>query len=266
MIKISFLGGGNMAGALIGGAVGSGTLKPEEICVYDINDAALSRLSGLGVTTTGDLSRAVDCCDMLLLAVKPNVAPSLLSEISGKIEKKALISIAAGFTIAKLRLSTDNNCRILRVMPNTPALVGCGAAALCSDTDFTEDEKQFSKSLFDSVGIAEWMPESLIDAVVGVSGSGPAYVYMFIEALADGGVMRGLPRAAAYRLAAQTVMGAGKMVLETGRHPGDLKDMVCSPAGTTIDAVASLENDGFRAAVINAVDTAAQKSLELSRK
>ena len=155
------------------------------------------------------------------------------------------------------------NIRVLRTMPNTPALVNAGAFALCSETDLTADEKAFAEKLFGSIGIVEWMNEHLIDTACGLSGSGPAFVAEFIEALGDGGVLEGLPRATAYRLAAQTVMGTAKMILETGMHPAQLKDMVSSPGGTTITGCQVLEEMGFRAAAINAVQAATNKSREL---
>ena len=174
-------------------------------------------------------------------------------------------SIAAGVASESLKAWLPDSARVLRAMPNTPAMVGAGATALCEDTaTFTEEEKAWVKELFDQVGKAIWVPERLMDAVVGVSGSGPAYVFLFIEAMADGGVRMGLPRATAMELAVQTVLGSAKLCAESGMHPGALKDMVCSPGGTTIEAVAELEKRGLRASVIEAVRACAEKSANLS--
>lgn len=172
----------------------------------------------------------------------------------------------AGLKAADVRAMISGNVRLLRTMPNTPALVGAGAFALDAGTDLTDEEKAFAEKLFGALGIFEWMPEHLIDTATGLSGAGPAYVYMFIEALADGGVLEGLPRPTALRLAAQTVFGAAKMVLETGDHPDVLKDRVCSPGGNTIVGVRTLEEHGFRGACIDTVSKATIRARELGQK
>ena len=204
--------------------------------------------------------------DILVACVKPQYAAAALSELKDSLDGKAMISIMAGLTTESLREMTDGNFRLLRLMPNTPALVGCGAFALDSGTDLTAEEKAFAQKLFESIGIVEWMPENLIDTACGLSGAGPAYIYLVIEALADGGVAKGLPRATAQRLAAQTVMGAAKMVMETGNHPGLLKDQVCSPGGNTIVGVKTLEEHGVRGAFIDTVVKATERAQELGKK
>lgn len=198
-----------------------------------------------------------------MLAVKPQYAAPALAALGNTVDGKAVISIMAGATTQRIRDMIQGNIRVLRCMPNTPALVNAGAFALCSETDLTAEEKAFAEKLFTSIGIVEWMNEKLIDTACGLSGSGPAFVALFIEALADGGVLEGLPRSTAYRLAAQTVMGTAKLVMDTGMHPGQVKDMVSSPGGTTITGCQILEEMGFRAAAIDAVQAATNKSRQL---
>lgn len=265
MSKIGFIGAGNMGKAIIKGIVAAGIASPKEIYVYDVYKPALEAIQmELGVNTTTSEREVAQQAKIILLAVKPNMVPKVLSTIKDDIiESKIIVSIAAGVTLERLTANLPEQTKIVRVMPNTPALVGCGMSALCFNPFVAEEEKQEVLAIFNSFGEAEVVGEYLIDAVTGISGSGPAYVYMFIEALADGAVVAGMPRSSAYKFAAQTVLGSAKMVLETGKHPGELKDMVSSPGGTTITAVRSLENDGFRAAVINAVVAAAEKNKSL---
>jgi pyrroline-5-carboxylate reductase len=202
----------------------------------------------------------------VVCSLKPQYAQDGLRQLGDTLDGKALISIMAGVTVETLREWTAGDVRILRLMPNTPAMVGAGAFALDSNTDFTAEEKEFAEKLFTSLGIVEWMPEPLIDTACGLSGAGPAYIYMVIEALSDGGVVKGLTRATATKLAAQTVYGAAKMVLETGKHPGELKDAVCSPGGSTIEGVRSLERDNFHAIVMDAVRASYEKNKLLGKK
>jgi pyrroline-5-carboxylate reductase len=203
---------------------------------------------------------------VLILAVKPDQVGGALSEIRDQVtEKHLLISIAAGVTLAKLEASLGGDTRIVRVMPNTPALVGDSATGFALGKSATPADAELAKKLFSAVGVAFQVKESLLDAVTGLSGSGPAYVYLFIEALSDGGVAAGLPRDVATRLAAQTVMGAAKMVLETGQHPGALKDMVTSPGGTTIEGLHELEKGKLRGTVMSAVRAATEKSKKLGQ-
>lgn len=259
---IGFIGGGNMGGAIMSGLVKTGVFQAENIIAYDVLQMALDKLQAeIGVRTTGSLETLTEEADIIVLAVKPQVLPGVLKQYGEKITKaKLVISIAAGITMACLTDLLSAEHKIVRVMPNTPAMVGEGMSGICVNANVTAEETELVMQIFNSFGKAELIPEKLIDAVVGVSGSSPAYVYMFIEALADGAVLEGMPRPQAYKFAAQAVLGSAKMVLESGRHPGDLKDMVCSPAGTTIEAVKVLEEKGFRASVIEAVHTASEKN------
>lgn len=259
---IGFIGGGNMGGAIIGGLIQAKLYSSDEVMVYDVYAPAADGLrEKFGVNAVRDMNLLIEESETILLSVKPQVLPEVLKEIGGKISKdKLVISIAAGITLERLEGMLSKEHKIVRVMPNTPALVGAGMAGVCANQNVSGEEKEAALEIFRSFGEAELIPEKLIDAVVGVSGSSPAYVYMFIEALADGAVMEGMPRSQAYTFAAQAVLGSAKMVLDTKRHPGDLKDMVCSPGGTTIDAVKALEDGGFRATVMEAVHVAAEKN------
>lgn len=262
MKKIGFIGAGNMGKAIIKGIIDSKITLAEHIIVYDVYEPALKVLEEEhGITTAKGEIEVVQNSDMVILAVKPGIIRSVLKEISETVNEETLVvSIAAGVTLEALSEAFPLGTKLVRVMPNTPAMVGSGMSGISPNAFVTEVDKVFIKSVFSSFGKAEFVGEYLMDAVVGVSGSAPAYVYMFIEALADGAVHSGMPRAQAYQFAAQTVLGSAKMVLETGKHPGELKDMVTSPGGTTIEAVKSLEESGFRAAVMNAVVKAAEKN------
>jgi pyrroline-5-carboxylate reductase len=186
-----------------------------------------------------------------------------LEQCEGGLEGKALVSVAAGITIDRLQKITNGKTRILRTMPNTPAMVGAGVTAFCRETELLEEEKREIVEIFEGIGIVEWIEERLVNVVAAISGSGPAYLSLFVEALADGGVKNGLPRDLSYQLAAQTMIGTGKMLLETGLHPGQLKDMVSSPGGTTIEGIKALEKGGLRHGVIDCVDKATKKATEL---
>ena len=261
--KIGLIGCGNMGGAILSGALESGVLPKENAYVYDVSSAAMERAAQWGVNLAKD---CVDLChksDIVLLAVKPQYTPETLAKCQNALIGKAIISIVAGITAERLRTMISGAPRILRTMPNTPAMVFEGAFALCSDNDLTEEELKAAIALFEAIGIVELVPEHLIDAVCGLSGGGPAYVAMFIEAMADGGVKQGLPRATAYRLAAQTCLGTAKMILDKNIHPGQLKDMVTSPGGTTIEGCEALERGGMRAAVIDCINAGAEKSRKL---
>jgi len=258
-MKIGFIGTGNMAVPIIEGAIRGGVLKAEEIVLDQNRSRAAALHEKLNVSLCGGLCELVEICDMLILAVKPNVVAKVLKEAGESLRNKAIISIAAGWTSEMLQKAAPES-RILRVMPNTPALVGEGMSALSKMHTLTDDEAVLAENIFSSFGRAVWVEEYMMEAVIGVSGSGPAYAFMFIEAMADGGVMKGLPRKAAQELAAQTLLGAAKMVLESGMHPGELKDMVCSPGGTTIAAVHALEKGGFRASVMDAVAASVDKA------
>ena len=261
--KIGIIGCGNMGGAILYGALESGVLPKENAYVYDINPAMMEKAKGWGVNLAADDEDVCKKSDIILLAVKPQNAAEALSQCKKALDNKAMMSIVAGVTVERLQNMIDGTPRILRIMPNTPAMVFEGSFALCSDNDFTEDELAAAKAIYETIGIVEMVPEHLIDAVCGLSGGGPAYVAMFIEAMADGGVKQGLPRATAYRLAAQTCLGTAKMILEKGMHPGELKDMVTSPGGTTIEGCEALERGGMRYAVIDCINAGTEKSRRL---
>lgn len=263
---IGFYGTGNMGKAMIKGLLQAGIYQPENIWVFDVYQPLTAALKDeFGVTPATDAAELAQNSQTIIFAVKPYVLPDLLQELKPVLTvQQILISVAAGVSIATIEGVLSQEYKIVRVMPNTPALVGEGMSAIAGNTQITDEEKQTVLEIFASFGKAEAVPEKLIDAVVGVSGSAPAYVYMFIEALADGAVLEGMPRPQAYEFAAQTVLGSAKMVLETGQHPGALKDMVTSPGGTTIEAVKTLEDQGFRSAVINAVRAASQKNHQMS--
>jgi pyrroline-5-carboxylate reductase len=265
--KLVFLGTGNMAEALLKGLLRDGTADPDEIVCSEPRPERREEIADrYGVEVTADNRAAAALADLLILSVKPQVMDALLAEIAPVVDaRKLVVSIAAGVPTAAIARRLPG-ARIVRTMPNTPALVGAGATALSRGPNATEEDVTVARALFEAVGTAVVVEEPLLDAVTGLSGSGPAFVFMAIEALADGGVKAGLPRAAALALAAQTVLGAARLVLETGRHPGELKDQVTSPAGTTIAGVQALEARGFRAALIEAVDAAARRARELGEK
>ncbi|MDO4546939.1 MAG: pyrroline-5-carboxylate reductase [Clostridia bacterium] len=263
-MKLGFIGAGNMAGAMMGGIAGAGVIERGDICAFDIDRDKIEAIENrLGVKGFSDVDGMIAACDMIVIAIKPNVVKDAVLKSKSALAGKAVVSIAAGWTTKALKDLLDPSTRLLRVMPNTPALCGAGMTALSVATTFTPAEKEFAQKMFSSFGLYEWVREDLIDAAVGVSGSGPAYVYMFIEALADAGVSLGLTRAQAVKMAAQTVKGSAQMVMDTGKHPGELKDMVCSPGGTTIEAVRVLERNGLRSAVMEAAIAAAEKAKSL---
>lgn len=261
--KIGFIGCGNMGGAILFGALESGVLPKENAYVYDINPAMMEKAESWGVNLCTNDEDVCVKADIILLAVKPQNAAEALGMCSKALDGKAMMSIVAGVTVERLQNMIDGTPRILRLLPNTPAMVFEGAFAICSDNDFTEEELEIAKAIYGSIGIIEMIPEKLIDAACALNGGGPAFVAMFIEAMADGGVKQGLPRATAYRLAAQTALGTAKMILETGLHPGQIKDMVTSPGGTTIEGCEALERGGMRGAVIDCINKATEKSKKL---
>lgn len=263
--KIGFIGAGNMGQAIIKGLLKAGLYSEKNIIIYDVEPLMIQLKGELGVGTAISEADLVSQVDLTIIAVKPNMMKAVLSAIKTEVdETKVILSIAAGVTLATIAEELPAATKIMRVMPNTPALVGEGMSSLSINQYVTEEEQALAVTILSSLGKVELVQEYLIDAVVGVSGSAPAYVYLFIEALADGAVLAGLPRAQAYQFAAQTVLGSAKMVLESGKHPAELKDMVCSPGGTTIEAVHALETGQFRATVMNAVKAAAERNRELS--
>lgn len=261
--KIGWIGCGNMGGAILHGALESGVISKDDAIVYDIKEEMMDKAKGWGAALGESDADVCGKCDIVLLAVKPQQAKEALAQCGEALDGKALISIVAGVTVERLRGMISGNARILRVMPNTPAMVFEGAFALCADNDLASEEMAAAEELFRSIGVVEKVPETLIDAVCGLSGGGPAYVAMFIEAMADGGVKQGLPRATAYRLAAQTCLGTAKMILDMDIHPGQLKDMVTSPGGTTIEGCEALEKGGMRGAVMECINVATEKSKRL---
>eukprot|EP00903_Cladosiphon_okamuranus_P012498 g11703.t1 len=261
--KLGFIGAGMMSSAMINGIIAAKVTKPENIIASDVYQPSLDRLSASGVQTSISNKEVVSGSDVVVLAVKPDVIPTVLEEIEECLTEESLVvSIAAGVPLSVMEGLVPGK-RVVRVMPNTPCLVSESAAAFALGTHAREEDRELVQSLLSAVGYACEVKESQLDAVTGVSGSGPAYIFVLIEALADGGVRMGLPRATALKLAAQTVRGAATMVLETGTHPGVLKDQVCSPGGTTIAAVEALEKSGFRAAAMAAVVAATTKSLDM---
>ncbi len=266
--KIAFVGAGNMASALIQGVLSREVCDPSSVIAAEPSEPRRARLQQAhGITVTDDNSTAVRQSDVVVLAVKPQVFQGVLEEISGALRPGALvISIAAGVPISKIERAVPTGTPVVRTMPNTPALVGEGATAIAAGTHADPAHIDRVCNLFEAVGTTIVVSESLLDAVTGLSGSGPAFVFVMIEALADAGVQEGLDRASAQKLAAQTVLGAAKLVLESGEHPGALKDRVASPAGTTIAGLRALEQSNVRAALQNAVHQAAQRSRELAKK
>ncbi|MEI9865916.1 MAG: pyrroline-5-carboxylate reductase [Limisphaerales bacterium] len=265
--NIGFLGAGKMATALARGFVRAELVIPREVIASDPYSTALKNFANeTDAKTTASNLDVAKFADVLILATKPDQVGGVLAEISSAFTKKhLLVSIAAGVTLAKLEAGLPAGARVIRVMPNTPALVGEGASAFALGKNASVADAELAKKLLSAVGIAFQVKESLLDAVTGLSGSGPAYVYQFIEALSDGGVASGLPRDIATKLAAQTVLGGAKMVLETGEHPGALKDQVTSPGGTTIEGLHALEKGKLRATVISAVRAATEKSKKLGQ-
>ena len=254
-MKLGFIGCGNMAGAIMGGIIKKEVFKPEEIIGSDVFVPTREKARDTyGIQFTDSNLEVVEKSEVIVLAVKPQFYESVITEIKDKVtEDKIIITIAPGKTLAWLEEKFGKKVKIVRTMPNTPAMVMEGMTAASPNSYLSEEEVKYACHILESFGKVEVIPERLMDAVVGVSGSSPAYVFILIEAMADAAVSDGMPRAQAYKFAAQAVMGSAKMVLETGKHPGELKDMVCSPAGTTIEAVRVLEGTGFRSSVIEAM-------------
>ncbi len=268
MLKLGFIGAGNMGSAILRGLLNAAYISVEDVAICDVDEDKLDALSEEfpGLSCTNDDAELCDLCEMIILAVKPYYMADTIDHIRDHVAGKALISIAAGWSVAMLAAELeDTGCTWLRVMPNTPAMVGQGMTAICENTNFDVDDLDFARGIFDAVGRTVMLPEYLFDGVIAISGSSPAYVFMMIEAMADAGVKEGLPRAAAYELAAQAVYGSALMVLRSGQHPAQLKDAVCSPSGTTIEAVEELERKGFRAAIMDAMRICAQKSRDMTK-
>ena len=268
-MKIGFIGLGNMATAMIGGMLEKGLVEPEDIIGSARTVETVERVKGkYKITAIIDNMRVAKEADVLFLAVKPVFFQEIIAEIKDVVRGETIVvSIAAGRDLTYLREAFGRaSLKLIRCMPNTPALVLEGCTGVCPGQWVTEEDMDKVMKLLNSFGRAYLVPERLMDVVVGISGSSPAYVFMFIEAMADAAVAGGMSRQQAYEFAAQAVLGSAKMVLETGLHPGQLKDMVCSPGGTTIQAVRVLEEKGFRAAVMDAAEACMEKSREMSKR
>lgn len=264
-MKLGFIGAGNMAAAIMGGILREKLCRGEDILASRRSEEALNALReryGIQITTVN--TRVAEWAEVLFLAVKPQMLEAVIEEIRSCLRKDQLIiSVAAGKTIAWLEGELHTPVKLIRSMPNTPALVGEGCTAFCGNAGVGEAEYELAARIFDCCGTSFQVPESLMDTVGAVSGSSPAYVFMFMEAMADAAVAGGMPRALAYRMAGQAVLGSAKLMLETGEHPGVLKDMVCSPAGTTICGVKVLEERGMKAAVMGALEACIERSRKI---
>ncbi|KAH9508292.1 Pyrroline-5-carboxylate reductase 2 [Bulinus truncatus] len=281
---VGFIGGGRMAQAMTKGFISSGLVKAQNILVSDNSEEMLQIVEGIGANTTKDNKLVVEKSDVIIIAVKPNIVSCVLKEVSPVVftEKHLFVSIAAGITIKAIEQNLPSGTHVVRVMPNTPALVQAGASVMAAGSSAVPEDLDVVRAMLRTIGICEESPEYLLDAVTGVSGSGPAYAFAAIEALSDGGVKMGLSRELSTKLAAQTLLGAAKMVLEIGKHPGQLKDEgaakmvleigkhpgqlkdeVCSPAGTTIAAMHVIEKKGFRGILMDAVEAATLRAKEL---
>jgi pyrroline-5-carboxylate reductase len=265
--KVGFIGGGNMGEALIKGLLAANLVPPEAIYASDVRIERLRALDQqYGVQLLQENAELVREVDIVILAVKPQILPSVVRQVAAAVTKrKLLISIAAGVSTTTIRAALGKEARLIRVMPNTPALVLEGVTAIAKAEGLEPGDLDIAGEIFSAVGRVVTLEEDLMDAVTGLSGSGPAYVAVVIESLADGGVKMGLDRITAMTLATQTVLGAARLMLETGLHPGALKDMVSSPGGTSIAGIAALEEGGIRTTFIKAVERATQRSRELGQ-
>jgi len=265
--SIGFVGAGNMAEAMIRGLVRGGHVAADKIAASGPRRERLDELAKqYGIQTTTDNRDVARKCGLVVLSVKPQIADKVLREIGDELHEGTLVvSICAGIDTAAIEEAVAPGVRVVRAMPNTPALVGAGATAIAAGKLASESDVATARALFDAVGITVVLDEGHLDAVTGLSGSGPAYIFLILEALADAGVKVGLSRRNAQRLAAQTVMGSAKLLLETDEHPGKLKDMVTSPGGTAIAGLHTLEEGGLRTTLINAVETATKRARELGR-
>jgi pyrroline-5-carboxylate reductase len=265
--KIGVIGAGHIGAAVIGGLLKAKLTSPKNVMASRRTESSLAELAKtLGIHTTTDNKKVAKSSDIIILAVKPMNSREVLTEIKEFIQPyQLIISVMAGIKTSFINSLLGVSCPVIRSMPNTPVLVDGGATAISKGEFAGEDDLKIAHAIFKSVGTVEVVPENLLDAVTGLSGSGPAYIYMVIEAMTDGGVKMGIPRQIAFKLAAQTVYGSAKLVIETGKHPAILKDEVTTPGGTAIAAVAELETHGLRTMLINAVSTATMRSKELSK-
>lgn len=265
--RIAVVGAGHMGRALIGGMLRAKLTAPKNVTASRRDEEALKELRRVwGIHAVADNKKAVAGADIIILAVKPQLSQTVLSELAPRLsESQLVVSIMAGIKTETINKRLAKSCPVVRAMPNTPCLVDAGATALAVGAYADDKDMALAESIFSSVGRVVTVPESALDAVTGLSGSGPVYIFMVIEAMVDGGVKMGLPRQVAASLAAQTVYGAAKLVLETGKHPAILKDEVTTPGGTAINAIHTLEARGLRSVLIDAIVTATQRSQELSR-
>lgn len=264
-MKLGFIGMGNMGSAILNGILRKGFLQASQIAVMDKISENCAKFAAQGVCVMEDNQTLAEACECVLLAIKPVYTAQVLHEIRSSLEGKFVISIVAGWNYEMLAEALPDSAHFVRVMPNTPLAVGEGMSLISEKCRCTADEFAFTESIFGSAGRVAKVEDHVFIAATSINGCGPAFVYQFIEALADGGVRYGVPRAMAYELAAQTLIGAARMVQETGIHPGRLKDAVCSPGGTTIEGVYALEKGGMRAAVMDALGATVEKTLKLSR-
>lgn len=265
--KIGFIGCGAMSQAMIGGVLKSNLVLPNKIMASDIEEKNLdfTKKNYKILVSTNNIEVA-KFSDIIILAINPSMYSEIIDEIKDSVKENAIIiTIAAGISLNFTKKAFNKNMKIVRTMPNTPVLVGEGMTAICPNALVNKEDLEIVLMIFGSFGKIEIIDENLMDVIPAISGSSPAYVYMLIEALADGGVLQGLPRDKAYKLAAQAVLGASKMVLETGTHPAILKDYVCSPGGSTIEAVAKLEEKGFRSAIISAMNSCTEKVIKMAK-
>lgn len=265
MLKLGFIGAGNMGSAILNGILKKGFLSANQIAITDKVAANCAKFAAQGVCVMEDNHSLVEACECVLLAIKPVYTAQVIDEVYDALKGKFVISIVAGWNYDMLDRALPADTRFVRIMPNTPLAVGEGMSLISEKCRCSVDEFAFAENVFASAGKVARVEDHVFVAATSINGCGPAFVYQFIEALADGGVRYGVPRAMAYELAAQTLIGAAKMVLETGEHPGKLKDAVCSPGGTTIEGVYALEKGGMRAAVIDALGATIEKTQKLSK-
>ena len=264
-MKLGFIGAGNMGSAILNGILKQGFLAPDQIAIADKATANCAKFAAQGVCVMEDNKSLVSACECVLLAIKPVYTAQVIEEVYNELEGKFVISIVAGWNYDMLDNALPKSARFVRVMPNTPLAVGEGMSLLSEKCRCTQDEFAFAKTIFSAAGKVAQVEDHVFIAATSINGCGPAFVYQFIEAMADGAVRYGVPRAMAYELAAQTLIGAAKMVQETGDHPGKLKDAVCSPGGTTIEGVYALEKGGMRATVMDALGATIEKTLKLAK-
>jgi pyrroline-5-carboxylate reductase len=265
--KVGVIGAGKIGAAIARGVIRAGLVRKEHVIASDVSSALTHAIGAeLGIETTSDNGALCDFADIVILAVKPQIVDGVAREIAKKIgSAKLLVSVAAGVPLSRIETHLAPGARVVRVMPNLPCVVGAGAAGYAAGAHASATDLEYVGSILNSFGVAMPVEEKYLDAVTGLSGSGPAYVFLFIEALADGGVQAGLARDVALKLAMQTVYGAARMALESSKHPGELKDEVASPGGTTIAGIYALEQRGFRGTVMDAVVKATERSKELGK-